>query len=298
MRILMMNRGPSGVLPIQLMRAVSKVRDISFDMTIVRSGGPPPPPPTEQISDWAVCPDAFLSQFGGKWVAERPISVDRERKTVTFEGKDSMAFDVLIENTESEAFPIEEIRHGTNTILLRSVYDIASLRRAVAVSRKVCIFGSGYVGIEAAKALAALRTEVTVVDNCPTILRRGTRTDPETFLDMCEAEIRKDERIRIMVSQRILRLQMSGERKITQIELDSGAIVETDLVVDATAVIEDRPVSGRCAEVRSAAEDMPSVDWEQVLQVLLPEGHAIPESWKLQGSVSLRPYGSCCHAVI
>lgn len=100
------------------------------------------------------------------------IAVDAEARTVTVrtaEGMSLLSYDALVLSPGASAFvpPIPGVE-SPRVRTLRTVEDAVALRdRVRAGARRAVVLGAGFIGIEAAEALAAQGLEVTVVELAP-----------------------------------------------------------------------------------------------------------------------------------
>ena len=100
------------------------------------------------------------------------IALDARDKTVTVrsaDGIDEISFDALVLSPGASAFvpPIPGV-DSPRVRTLRTVEDAVALReRVTAGARRAVVLGAGFIGIEAAEALAAQGLEVSVVELAP-----------------------------------------------------------------------------------------------------------------------------------
>lgn len=100
------------------------------------------------------------------------IAVDAGARTVTVRspyGVEQIAYDALVLSPGASAFvpPIPGV-NSSRVRTLRTVEDALALREKVAAgARRAVVLGAGFIGIEAAEALAAQGLEVSVVELAP-----------------------------------------------------------------------------------------------------------------------------------
>jgi NADPH-dependent 2,4-dienoyl-CoA reductase/sulfur reductase-like enzyme/rhodanese-related sulfurtransferase len=100
------------------------------------------------------------------------IAVDADARTVTVrsdDGLEEIAYDALVLSPGASAFvpPIPGV-DSPRVRTLRTVEDAVALREKVtAGARRAVVLGAGFIGIEAAEALAAQGLEVSVVELAP-----------------------------------------------------------------------------------------------------------------------------------
>ncbi|OZC75145.1 ferredoxin reductase [Rhodococcus sp. 06-462-5] len=111
-----------------------------------------------------------LSDLDVTTVADRAVSVDTDRRTVTTTDGTDVPYDALIVATGASARRIA----GPNQLgenVLRTFADVRSLRSKLDSARTAIVVGAGFLGMEVASACVARGIEVTVVDVDPPLQR-------------------------------------------------------------------------------------------------------------------------------
>jgi len=105
----------------------------------------------------------FYAAIGVDLVTDVTVErIDRPNRTVT--GSDGIvrSYDALVVATGSEARTLRSIA-GANVYTIRSFADADGLLGVLPKTRRVAVLGAGFVGLEAASALASRGIETTVV---------------------------------------------------------------------------------------------------------------------------------------
>ncbi|HEY2049460.1 MAG TPA: FAD-dependent oxidoreductase [Caulobacteraceae bacterium] len=93
----------------------------------------------------------------------RVESVDREAKTVTLQGGETLAWDALILATGAEPRRPPAFQPSENIFLLRSLADAQALSEAAQKAKVAVVIGASFIGLEVAAALRKRGLEVHVV---------------------------------------------------------------------------------------------------------------------------------------
>ena len=99
------------------------------------------------------------------------LSIDRESSLVHCDDGQSIAYAYLVCATGSRAFlPPIEGADLPGVFSYRSLVDIAAIKAAVSVQKKVAIIGGGLLGLELAKSLTDLGAQVHVLERGPGLM--------------------------------------------------------------------------------------------------------------------------------
>ncbi|MFP3986778.1 FAD-dependent oxidoreductase [Streptomyces sp. E11-3] len=168
--------------------------------------------------------------------------VDLAAHTLTTAGGDEAAYDDLILATGANPVlpPMRGLRAADGDLLpgvhsFRTVEECARLADDAKGAERAVVIGGGVLGVSAARALAALGVKVEIVHQAPQLIERHLDTQAgaalRTALAGLGVETYPDNRARAL----------HGTDRVTGVELASGYVLETDLVVLACGV---RPRTG------------------------------------------------------
>lgn len=166
--------------------------------------------------------------------------LDAARKTVavtTADGVEDLDYDALILAPGAQAArpPIEGL-DSPRLRTLRTVDDALALRdRVEAGARRAVVLGAGFIGLEAAEALAHQGLETTIVEFAPHVL--PPLEDEAAFL--VTEELR---RLGIDVRTGVAATAIASGAECDVVTLADGSHVETDLVVLSVGVRPDTAV--------------------------------------------------------
>lgn len=98
-------------------------------------------------------------------------------RTVTLEGR-TLPYDDLVLATGARNRMLPDLADASNVHSLRDLADATRLRDALAGAQAVTVIGGGFIGLEAAAALAGMGKAVSVLEAAPRVLARVAA--PET----------------------------------------------------------------------------------------------------------------------
>ncbi len=171
-------------------------------------------------------------------VGQEVVSIDRERKRVLvrrLEGgfEYELPYDKLILAPGANAIvpPIANVR-AENVFLLRTMEDTRAIRDVIAKQnpKRAAIVGGGFIGLEMAEALRDRGIEVTIIEKMPRVL---PPMDPEMAGIVEQTLARHDVRVH---AGNGLKALIGTEHRVSAIELEDGATVETDFVLMSIGV--------------------------------------------------------------
>mgnify|MGYP003647867270 FL=1 len=171
------------------------------------------------------------------WYAEQSVStrfdtrvtqIDRAARQLLTDSGDSIAYDKLLLCTGSSArrLPAEQGGELEGVFTLRSIVDIERILPSFQSGKKLLIVGGGYIGLEAAAVARKLGLEVTLLEMAERILQRVASAETSGYFRRMHSGHGVD--LRESVRMRRL-LETSG--RVTGAELESGEIIEADLVL-------------------------------------------------------------------
>ncbi|HZZ90467.1 MAG TPA: FAD-dependent oxidoreductase [Caulobacteraceae bacterium] len=124
----------------------------------------------------ALRPDSFYAEQDiGLRLSTRAVSIQRDARTVTLEGGETVSYEALILATGARArrltLPGSDLG---GVMVLRSATDAEGLKQALGPGKRLAVVGGGYIGLEAAASARALGAEAVVIEAMPRILARSS----------------------------------------------------------------------------------------------------------------------------
>lgn len=170
----------------------------------------------------------------------RVVAIDRDARTVSCDNGERVAYDRILLAMGSRPW-VPRIpgldRAGVHTF--HSLEDAKRVAVAAEMAREAVVIGAGFVGLEAAYALARRRLAVTVIERCGQIL-------PNQFDSRGAAIIRDDLEslgVRIVLDQSVSAIDGNG--RATGVTVADKPHVRADLVVIATGVEPNRDLAAQ-----------------------------------------------------
>lgn len=177
-------------------------------------------------------PEQFFRQHDIKLILNREVSrVDAQAKTIAFKSGETIDYDALLVATGGA--PVRLNIPGSdlkNVCLLRSFADADSIIETAARSRRAVVVGASFIAMEAAYSLRERGLEVTVVapSNEPFEATLGA--------EVGEVFRREHESHGVRFKLGCIVYRFEGNHKVEAVMLDSGELIETDMVVVGVGV--------------------------------------------------------------
>ncbi|EWY39390.1 nitrite reductase [Skermanella stibiiresistens SB22] len=164
--------------------------------------------------------------------SEKVETIDRQARTVTSAGGQTVGYDRLLLATGSDPFIIPVPGRGLpGVVTFRDMFDVeVMLRKAADGGRHAVVIGGGLLGLEAANGLAVNGMTVTVIHLMGTVMERQL-DEAAGFLLQRELESRGIEVITKANTKAIL-----GGDHVTGVLLEDGREILADLVVMAVGI--------------------------------------------------------------
>jgi len=172
-----------------------------------------------------------------EWYAKQGVSlrfdtrinaIDREqRQLITADGA-RIEYDKLLLATGARARQLTADMGGAldAVFTLRSIADIDRMSPEFQAGRRLLIVGGGYIGLEAAAAARQLGLEVTLLEMADRILQRVAAAETSDYF----RALHQSHGVKLLESARLGRL-VGEQGKLRGAELDSGEVIEADLVL-------------------------------------------------------------------
>jgi len=157
----------------------------------------------------------------------KATAIDLAARTVTLEGGDTLAYDILIIATGARArrlsIPGAELE---GVLSLRSAADAELLKASLGPGRRLAVIGGGYIGLEAAASARALGSDVVVIEREANILARVAKEPLASFF----ADYHKTRGVSFEVSAKVEAFEgIAGH--ITGVRLGDGRTIRCDVAL-------------------------------------------------------------------
>lgn len=159
------------------------------------------------------------------------VEIDREKKTVTSEPGETVAYDKLLIATGSVPFIIPMPGHDLAGVLAyRDLDDVNAMMMAARSGGRAVVIGGGLLGLEAAAGLLAQGMDVTVLHLMPTLMER--QLDPAAGYLLEKELAGRGIDIRTGANTK----EIIGDKKVEGVRLDDGTEIPCDLVIMAVGI--------------------------------------------------------------
>ena len=158
-------------------------------------------------------------------------SLKPESKQVILHDGRAVNYDKLILANGSKNFmlPVQGIEK-TGVFTLRNLKDLEAIKNKMKTSKNVLIVGGGLLGLEAAYEMSKTDLHISVVDFSSSLLNR--QLDSESSLLLQTAV--EDQHISVILGDSVK--SINGETSVDSVTLNSGKIIEADLVLFSTGI--------------------------------------------------------------
>ncbi|KAL9645676.1 hypothetical protein ABK040_003409 [Willaertia magna] len=163
------------------------------------------------------------------------VKIDRENKQVICRDKNNKeyveSYDKLILSTGAEPIvpPLEGIHHP-KILTLRTLEDMDRIKELVDSSKRCCIIGGGFIGLEVAEAITHKGIKVDLVELLDQIM-------PPMDKEMT-APLHKDfekQGVNLLLKEKCVKFSENQDGSVN-VHLDSGKVIRTDFVVLSVGV--------------------------------------------------------------
>ncbi|MEM9260759.1 MAG: FAD-dependent oxidoreductase, partial [Bacteroidota bacterium] len=154
-------------------------------------------------------------------------AISREQKTVSLANGEERQYDKLVIATGARPIipPIEGIHSAHRLFSLRTAADVANIRKAMDIGKRVVIIGGGYIGLETAASLKKLGAQVTVLEREPRILARVTAPVLSQFFQNIHAE----ENVQILTNKNVVSIKKNNSENT--LHCSDGSTYKADLII-------------------------------------------------------------------
>lgn len=165
-------------------------------------------------------------------LGSRVEHIDRERQNVVLATNETVAYDklVLAVGSRPRVLPLTGAELE-GVFYLRNSDQVDGIRAAAAKGERAVIIGGGYIGLEVAASLRTLGVEVTVLEAQERVLQRVTCESISEFFTRVHGEEGVDIRAQVQAKT------ICGDDVVTGVELESGEVIETSLVIIGIGVM-------------------------------------------------------------
>ncbi len=183
---------------------------------------------TLHSTDKNILPDAGLMDANVHLIIDSVIKINRDEKTVTTEGGETIQYKKLIVATGSlPLIPTFIPGHDLENVhpILKNKNYLNTLLEKVQSANNVVVIGGGFIGVEFAEQINLLGKNVTLVELADSLLWQAF---DRNFSDEIETLL-KEKGIKLLTNAKVKNIK--GTSKVEAVELEGGEIVDADLVI-------------------------------------------------------------------
>ncbi|MBB3862324.1 3-phenylpropionate/trans-cinnamate dioxygenase ferredoxin reductase subunit [Novosphingobium hassiacum] len=187
----------------------------------------------KSVRQMLIRPEAFWEEREIALLLGRSVvSVDPDSKTITTSDSTTIRYGDLIWSTGGSPRRLTCAGHdmvGVHTV--RTLADADKIIAELPSTKRAVVIGGGYIGLEAAAALAGLNKQVTLIEALDRVLARVAGEDLSRFV---EAEHRaKGVDVRLGATVECI----EGNERVTGVRLVGGEVVAADMVIVGIGIV-------------------------------------------------------------
>jgi NADH oxidase (H2O2-forming) len=200
----------------------------------------------------------LVTDFGAKLVIDWVENINPSKKEVVTRSGKTYRFNHLVLATGSRPLipPIPGVEAETVTPV-RSLEDLARLRKFAAKGQKAVIVGGGYIGIEVAVVLKKMGLDVALVEMLPNILL--ATSEPE-FIGEIEKTL-VDQGVTMMTDRKVVEFQQTNNGPLIT-KLDSGEALTADFAILSVGVVPNSELAA-AAGIKTSQLGIVTDQWLQ-----------------------------------
>lgn len=187
-------------------------------------------------------PERFLEERIALRMGVTASGIDRQAQVVSLSDGSQLHYDALALTTGARCRPLPcagaQLRH---VYYLRDLADAYEIKARARQARHAVVVGGGFIGLEVAASLRTLGLDVTVIELQERLLQRAVPPLISTFLRQAHEE----EGVRFRLATCIR--QLRGNDAVTGVELETGEILPTDMVVAGLGVMPNVELAEACS---------------------------------------------------
>jgi 3-phenylpropionate/trans-cinnamate dioxygenase ferredoxin reductase component len=149
----------------------------------------------------------------------------RKEKAIILDGLEKIFYSKLILSTGSILNKIENHSKIDNIFYLRTIDDSKNIKNALSNSKKVCIIGSGYIGLEVASIASKKGLDVDIIESEGCIMNRVFDKNISDFL----LKKHQENGINFKFNTKVINIINNGNTK--NLICEDGTIIQADLIL-------------------------------------------------------------------
>ncbi|MEJ2199526.1 MAG: FAD-dependent oxidoreductase [Desulfuromonadaceae bacterium] len=187
--------------------------------------------------DKDLIPDQGFLDQGINILQQEVISIDRAQKEVVFVNGNRLGYEKLIIGNGSKPFmpPLPGIDQENVFAIRKDPVYLQKIFSALDSAQNVVVIGGGFIGVEMAEQIARMKGErkVTVLEMLPHCLMVACE---EEFCIEIEQQLKN---LNIEIKTNCQATAITGEGKVTGVELANGETLDADVVIIGIGALPD-----------------------------------------------------------
>lgn len=164
--------------------------------------------------------------------------IDSKNKIIKTEDGQEISYDKLIIATGARAMvPSIGNSHLEGIFTVRNKEDVDAIKNYCIGKKKAVVIGGGVLGLESACGLQKLGLEVSVIEMMQRMLPRQLDEEGSKIFETC---INKSD---IKLYKNSKAEKFDGTQKVEGIHLDSGEVIEADIVIISSGIIPNKELA-------------------------------------------------------
>ena len=157
------------------------------------------------------------------------ISVDLERRSVTFSDGECVSYDALVVATGLSPRRLSLNGGEKDRFVLRTLDDALALRPRLHRGAKLAVIGGGFIGCEVAASASALGCDVTIVEALEAPMQRAIGLAAGRAMQ----DLHASEGVAFRLKAKVQGFVEDSDGRLAGISLDSGEILACDVALEA-----------------------------------------------------------------
>jgi NADPH-dependent 2,4-dienoyl-CoA reductase/sulfur reductase-like enzyme len=192
-----------------------------------------------------IIPDSHFTSLGINFKIADVSNIDIAKKTIFYNGGDSLGYEQLLIATGSIPFvpPIEGVELKNVYAIDKNPKNLEAIEKKLKNATNIVIIGGGFIGVEMAEQIAKLKGDkavITVIEMLPHCLMAAIE---EEFCIEAENELRRLG-VNILTKSQVTKLK--GDGKVEKVILANNDWIKADVVIIGVGAAPNVGLAEKC----------------------------------------------------
>jgi NADH oxidase (H2O2-forming) len=172
--------------------------------------------------------EKMYEQTGVEMIHDEVTSIDKDKKTATLAGGETIEFEKLVFATGSEPVRPKWLNwEGKENVFFvpKDKLYLDEMQQKLTECKNIVTIGAGFIGVEMSDELNKAGKKVTLIEKLPNILGLAFDKDISERVEV----ILKERGINILTNCEVK--ELTGSKKVEGVKLGDGTIIEADAVI-------------------------------------------------------------------